>query len=208
MDAIGTAAFLLIATLLATTPSLAETNHPGGSWAPEVTDTPSFAMNPTFLDRGAIREPAGKRVRPRHVKLSPKAMLRSRVGAKPTKVRAVVGQRHALRTRVTRAVSSRPKLRSFDPVTTGGIQAGKARAHMREHRIVIQVTQNDPALMNVALNNAQNLLKHYEAADEKVQIEFVAYGPGRRSCFQDAATRWQTKANKRTRRSPYFLKRA
>jgi intracellular sulfur oxidation DsrE/DsrF family protein len=32
--------------------------------------------------------------------------------------------------------------------------------------------------MNVALNNAQNPLKHYEASNEKVQIEFVAYGPG------------------------------
>ena len=48
----------------------------------------------------------------------------------------------------------------------------------KEHRVVIQVTQNDPALMNIALNNAQNLMTHYQTKGEQVQIEFVAYGPG------------------------------
>jgi intracellular sulfur oxidation DsrE/DsrF family protein len=47
-----------------------------------------------------------------------------------------------------------------------------------EHRVIIQVTQNDQVLMNTALNNAQNLTKHYAGKGERVQIEFVAYGPG------------------------------
>jgi uncharacterized protein len=46
------------------------------------------------------------------------------------------------------------------------------------HRVVVQVTQNDPGLMNMALNNAENLTKHYADMGEKVMIEFVAYGPG------------------------------
>jgi hypothetical protein len=46
------------------------------------------------------------------------------------------------------------------------------------HRVVIQVTQNDPAVMRVALNNAENLSKYYDEKGERVQIEFVAYGPG------------------------------
>ena len=46
------------------------------------------------------------------------------------------------------------------------------------HRIVIQVTQNDPAVMNMALNNAENLTKFYQDKGEKVEIEFVAYGAG------------------------------
>lgn len=46
------------------------------------------------------------------------------------------------------------------------------------HRVVIQVSQNDPAVMTMALNNAENLVKHYEAKGEKVEIEFVAYGAG------------------------------
>ncbi len=46
------------------------------------------------------------------------------------------------------------------------------------HRVVIQVTQNDPALMSIALNNAENLTNYYQQKGERVQIEFVAYGPG------------------------------
>ena len=51
-------------------------------------------------------------------------------------------------------------------------------ARKEPHRIVLQVTQNDPAVMNTALNNAENLVKYYESKGEKVEIEFVAYGPG------------------------------
>lgn len=46
------------------------------------------------------------------------------------------------------------------------------------HRVIIQVTQNDPAIMNMALNNAENLVKYYKDKGEKVQVEFVAYGAG------------------------------
>jgi intracellular sulfur oxidation DsrE/DsrF family protein len=48
----------------------------------------------------------------------------------------------------------------------------------RTHRVVIQVTQNDPAVMNLALNNAENLTKFYKDKGEPIQIEFVAYGAG------------------------------
>jgi hypothetical protein len=46
------------------------------------------------------------------------------------------------------------------------------------HRVVIQVTQNDPLVMNMALNNAENLAKFYKDKGEPIQIEFVAYGAG------------------------------
>lgn len=48
----------------------------------------------------------------------------------------------------------------------------------KTHRVVIQVTQNDPAVMNMALNNAENLVKFYQDKGEKIEIEFVAYGAG------------------------------
>jgi intracellular sulfur oxidation DsrE/DsrF family protein len=48
----------------------------------------------------------------------------------------------------------------------------------RVHRVVIQITQNEPAIMNMALNNAENMLRHYEEKGEKIEIEFVAYGAG------------------------------
>jgi uncharacterized protein len=47
-----------------------------------------------------------------------------------------------------------------------------------DHRVVIQVTQNDPAVMNMALNNAENLVSFYKDKGEKIEIEFVAYGAG------------------------------
>lgn len=51
-------------------------------------------------------------------------------------------------------------------------------AAKKSHRIVIQVSENDPMVMNLALNNAENLTKFYEQQGETVQIEIVAYGPG------------------------------
>lgn len=49
---------------------------------------------------------------------------------------------------------------------------------VKQHRVVIQVSENDPKIMNLALNNAENLRNFYEQAGETVQIEIVAYGPG------------------------------
>jgi uncharacterized protein len=46
------------------------------------------------------------------------------------------------------------------------------------HRVVLQISEDDPKTMNVALNNAENLTDYYESRGESVQIEFVAYGPG------------------------------
>lgn len=48
----------------------------------------------------------------------------------------------------------------------------------QQHRVVIQVSENDPKIMNLALNNAENLRNFYEQAGETVQVEIVAYGPG------------------------------
>ena len=51
-------------------------------------------------------------------------------------------------------------------------------ADSREHRVSIQVDQNDPAVMNLALNNATNIMEQYKAKGETVQVEIVTYGPG------------------------------
>jgi uncharacterized protein len=48
----------------------------------------------------------------------------------------------------------------------------------KPHRVVIQVDQNDPAVMNLALNNAQNVIEYYRDQHEDVDVEIVAYGPG------------------------------
>ena len=51
-------------------------------------------------------------------------------------------------------------------------------ADSKPHRIAIQVDQNDPQVMNLALNNATNVIEHYGAKNEEVEVEIVTYGPG------------------------------
>jgi intracellular sulfur oxidation DsrE/DsrF family protein len=46
------------------------------------------------------------------------------------------------------------------------------------HRLVIQVDQNDKAVMDLALNNAQNVIDYYKSRGEIVYMEIVAFGPG------------------------------
>jgi intracellular sulfur oxidation DsrE/DsrF family protein len=48
----------------------------------------------------------------------------------------------------------------------------------KSHQLVLQVNSNEPAMMNLALNNATNVAQYYKDLDEKVSIEVVAYGPG------------------------------
>jgi uncharacterized protein len=59
--------------------------------------------------------------------------------------------------------------------------AGNAKATKsiaRTHRVAIQVDQNDPAVMNLALNNATNVFEYYRTKGELVEINIVTYGPG------------------------------
>jgi hypothetical protein len=53
---------------------------------------------------------------------------------------------------------------------------GTGATGQKRHKIVIQVSDNDPAKWNLALNNAKNVQEDVGAAN--VDIEIVAYGPG------------------------------
>ena len=55
--------------------------------------------------------------------------------------------------------------------------AGNA-ADGKPHHIAIQVDQNDPQVMNLALNNVNAIIETYRARNEDVDIDVVAYGPG------------------------------
>ena len=46
------------------------------------------------------------------------------------------------------------------------------------HKVAIQVSQNDKAAMDVALNNVRNITEYYKQKGETVAIEVVTYGPG------------------------------
>ena len=59
--------------------------------------------------------------------------------------------------------------------------AGNAKAMKsiaKTHRVAIQVDQNDPAVMNLALNNATNIFEYYRTKGELVEVNIVTYGPG------------------------------
>src|SRR4051812_28238532 len=47
-----------------------------------------------------------------------------------------------------------------------------------QHRLILQVNSNEPAMMNLALNNASNVVQYYKDLGEKVSIEVVTFGPG------------------------------
>jgi intracellular sulfur oxidation DsrE/DsrF family protein len=46
------------------------------------------------------------------------------------------------------------------------------------HRLILQVNTNEPAMMNLALNNATNVAQYYKDRGENVKIEIVTFGPG------------------------------
>jgi uncharacterized protein len=53
-----------------------------------------------------------------------------------------------------------------------------ATAGGKTHHIAIQVDQNDPQVMNLALNNVNAVIEYYRDKGEDVDVEVVAYGPG------------------------------
>lgn len=58
------------------------------------------------------------------------------------------------------------------------VTATLAQADGITHRVAVHVDENDPQIMNMALNNVQNLTAYYESQGDKVLVEVVAYGPG------------------------------
>ena len=74
-------------------------------------------------------------------------------------------------------------------VATGllfGLTANGSAAE-NQHRVVIQVDQNDPAVMNLALNNATNVVEYYRAKNQSVDVDIVTYGPGLNMLREDTS---------------------
>ncbi|WP_225117511.1 DsrE family protein [Bradyrhizobium sp. BRP22] len=51
-------------------------------------------------------------------------------------------------------------------------------AGKKPHQLLLQVNSNEPAMMNLALNNATNVAQYYRNLGEDVSIEVVTFGPG------------------------------
>ena len=74
---------------------------------------------------------------------------------------------------------TRPTLFLAAVLTAGALTLGGCATPMQAstpHRVVFQVSDNDPAKWNLALNNAKNVQQEY--GSRPVQVEIVAYGPG------------------------------
>lgn len=53
-----------------------------------------------------------------------------------------------------------------------------------KRHVVLQISEDDPKLWNVVLNNTQNIVSYFDS--EEVQVVVVAYGPGLRMLFADS----------------------
>jgi len=53
-----------------------------------------------------------------------------------------------------------------------------ALAEGKAHKVAIHVDENDPQVMNMALNNVSNVISYYESVGDTVEVEVVTYGPG------------------------------
>jgi uncharacterized protein len=82
-----------------------------------------------------------------------------------------------------------PQTTSPTPQTTSQPKARPAKASAQKttpkptaakptHKLAIQMSENNPQAMNLALNNARNVVEYYQAKGEQVAIEVVTYGPG------------------------------
>src|SRR5262245_2651959 len=57
----------------------------------------------------------------------------------------------------------------------------------KPHRLILQVNSNEPAMMNLALNNASNVVQYYKDHGEKVSVEVVTFGPGLHMLREDTS---------------------
>src|SRR5215470_3085008 len=64
------------------------------------------------------------------------------------------------------------------PKQLAGQTLKQPASEQKLHQLVLQVNVNDPAMMNLTLNNATNVAQYYEELGEKATIEVVTFGPG------------------------------
>ncbi|MBR0830654.1 hypothetical protein JQ596_34625 [Bradyrhizobium manausense] len=58
------------------------------------------------------------------------------------------------------------------------VEVTKPEIAKKPHQLILQVNSNEPAMMNLALNNATNVAQHYRDLGEPVSIEVITFGPG------------------------------
>jgi intracellular sulfur oxidation DsrE/DsrF family protein len=62
--------------------------------------------------------------------------------------------------------------------TAMALSGGGAIAQEAGPKVAIHVDEDNPATMNMALNNAVNIISHYQKEGRTAVVEIVTYGPG------------------------------
>ncbi|MET0710575.1 MAG: DsrE family protein [Tardiphaga sp.] len=66
-------------------------------------------------------------------------------------------------------------------------KANTIEQRTQTHRLAVQVAVNDPATMNLVLNNVSNAVQHYNEIGQKIEVEVVAFGPGLHMMREDTS---------------------
>lgn len=77
-----------------------------------------------------------------------------------------------------RDVRDKEKFVQSPPQAQKTAQKAPAKPTVKTHKVAIQVNENKPEVMNLALNNAKNVAEFYKTKGEAVAIEIVTFGPG------------------------------
>lgn len=80
-----------------------------------------------------------------------------------------------------------PRITRMRSRTAFALMAQSSTAQTKGHGLILQVNTNDPAAMNLALNNAMNVTQYYKDIGEKVKIEVIAFGPGLHMLREDTS---------------------
>jgi intracellular sulfur oxidation DsrE/DsrF family protein len=112
----------------------------------------------------------------------------------------------ATRLKKTRTVKHHKKA-SVKPAVSRTVNATAAvQQPEKKHRLAVQVNVNDPAAMNLALNNVNNVEEYYRSRLEDVEIEIVAYGPGLHMLREDTSpVKERIKSISQTSRNVTFI---
>lgn len=76
---------------------------------------------------------------------------------------------------------------AFAALMSLSFASASVAADSKPHRVAIQIDQNDPQVMNLALNNATNVIEYFRGKNEDVEVDVVAYGPGLHMLREDTS---------------------
>lgn len=67
---------------------------------------------------------------------------------------------------------------TLPPASAQSTKAAAKKETQVRNKLAIQVDENNAATMNLALNNAENVIEYYKSKNETVDVQIVTFGPG------------------------------